>query len=107
MSGERLTLLVNIWLGHRPLDVGRFPSQEILTPDTCFEAGGTLLSLKVAAEADLLDCGVDSEAVELGVECGSWRLIGARLPPRMGIARGLSRINLGRGNLQAEDLPLK
>jgi hypothetical protein len=100
-----LTLLVNLWLGHRPLDVDCFPSQEMLTPDT--EAGDDLLSLEDAAEADLQDCGVDSEAVELGVECGSWRLTGARLPPHMGIAKGLGRINLGRGNLRAEDLPLK
>ena len=128
--GERLSLLVNIWLGHRPAGVGRW------RPTTTTTAAAAALESRPPEEGgppyaeDLLlplqrdpDEAEDfalrrsahrggggrggaggaaySDAREIGIECGPWRIDGARIPADMPRALGLSRVRLGRGDLRA------
>ena len=77
-SGERLSLVVNIWLQHRPLGVTLCSQKQSSSanagltqqPPVLFQPGST--ETLVAVEAD-------KAAVALPVEFGMWRISGIRV----------------------------
>jgi len=78
-SGERLSLVANVWLGHRPMGTsGSLGSGGAVSALPSALRGGAQRALAPAAEAE--PTSVDASGAELRVEFGPWQVSGLRLP---------------------------
>jgi len=100
-EGERLSLLVNLWLGHRPVDITRGHAIGGRGMHGLRPRGLKLLDLDLLPVEVKVLGPVRGSSRELKVEVGPWRFEGVRIPRGMEPSHSLSRICFGRGSVRA------
>lgn len=112
-QGERLSLLVNVWLRHRPLGLPSFPNAPgtALRPAGCKRWAATAPHRRAARRcaafspsAVLAPAAAAAGGEELPVDFGPWRLSGLCLPRNLGAergSRGAWAVHQARGKLVA------
>lgn len=108
-QGERLSLLVNIWLHHRPLDL---PCGSVLKNARlarAVAAGGIAASnFRIGRELRISEIPSDVPgAVDTPIKCGPWKLSGLKLPNRLrsssiwAVVQAPGRPSLPRRNVES------
>merc|ERR1712032_187978 len=87
-KGDRLALVVNVWLEHRPIDVSRTTTHPSLRkcaatvcePECMYPGGAFVASQSLTLEDRRSEAEVAADAWQLPVEFGPWEVSGVYAP---------------------------